>query len=149
MLHYNNNKSKMYKDYAVIRQSVKIVVFARCLRCLKICTANLLMTFKVFSWEICFIRTLRLSLQYLGKVAAFDNKVRSASAPPPPQARQSIFSPNFFLWFRYLSLMETTRLSLSNDIYFVLVYCWVGMLMTLCFCVQHPFWDAKELRSAT
>ena len=96
MLHYNNNKSKMYKDYAVIRQSVKIVVFARCLRCLKICTANLLMTFKVFSWEICFIRTLRLSLQYLGKVAAFDNKVRSASAPPPPPKRGNQYFHRIF-----------------------------------------------------
>ena len=46
--------------------------------------------------------------------------------------------------------METTRWHLSNDMYFILVYCCVGMLMTSCFggCHSH-FWTQKNHASAT
>ena len=36
----NDERSLVHMDYAVIRQSVKILFFAQSLRCLKIYTAN-------------------------------------------------------------------------------------------------------------
>ena len=53
----------MHMDYAVIRQSVKILFFAQSLRCLKIFTANFLITL-IFSLleNICFIWTLLVKI---------------------------------------------------------------------------------------
>ena len=39
-----DEKSLVHMDYAVIRQSVKILFFAQSLRCLKIYAANFLIT---------------------------------------------------------------------------------------------------------
>ena len=58
--------------------------------------------------------------------------------PPPPKkmsiftARQHKFSPNVLIWSKYLSIMETTGWYLSIDICYVLVHCYLGMLMTSC-----------------
>ena len=40
------------------------------------------------------------------------------------------FSPNVLIWSKYLGVMETTGWHLFIDMCFVLVYCYVGMLMT-------------------
>ena len=54
-------------------------------------------------------------------------------------ARQPKFSPNVLIWSKYLSIRETTGWYLSIDICFVLVHCYVGMLMTSC------LWDATPI----
>ena len=56
------------------------------------------------------------------------------------------FHRMFLIWSKYLSIMETTGWYLSIGMCFVLVHCCVGMLMTSCYGVRLPFWDAKELR---
>ena len=58
--------------------------------------------------------------------------------------RQHKFLPNVLIWSKYISIMETTRWYLSIDMCIVLVYCYVGMLMTSCLLGATPIWRRKR-----
>ena len=60
-------------------------------------------------------------------------------------ARQHKFSPNVLIWSKYLSIMETIGWYLSIDIWFVLVHCYVGMLMTSCLWGATPILGRKRI----
>ena len=60
-------------------------------------------------------------------------------------ARQHKFSLNVLIWSKYLSIMETTGWYLSIDICFVLVHCYVGMLMTSCLWGATPILGRKRI----
>ena len=60
-------------------------------------------------------------------------------------SRQLKLSLNVLIRSIYLSIMETTRWDLSNDMSFVLVYCCVGMLMTSCFGGSTPILGRKRI----
>ena len=60
--------------------------------------------------------------------------------------QQHKFSPNVLILSKYLSIMETTGWYLSIDILcFVLVYCYVGMLITSCLWGATPIWGRKRI----
>ena len=60
-------------------------------------------------------------------------------------ARRHKFSPNVLIWSKNLSIMETTGWYLSIDICFVLVHCYVGMLMTSCLWGATPILGRKRI----
>ena len=60
-------------------------------------------------------------------------------------SRQLKWSLNVLIRSIYLSIMETTRWDLSNNMWFVLVYCCVGMLMTSCFGGSTPILGRKRI----
>ena len=60
-------------------------------------------------------------------------------------SRQLKLSLNVLIRSIYLSIMETTRWDLSNDMQFALVYCCVGMLMTSCFGGSTPILGRKRI----
>ena len=127
-------------DYAVFRQSVKILFFVRCLRCLKICTANPLISF-IFSSPIYASFGHSANCRNIYKKLS-NLRAKNGESPLPPPKKKSFstltqlrFSLNVLTWFIYLSKTKTTILYLSNDMlqYFVLVYCCIFMLITSCF----------------
>ena len=60
--------------------------------------------------------------------------------------RQHKFSPNVLIWSKYLGIIETTGWYLSIDTCFVLVHCYVGMLMTSCLWGTAPILGCKRIR---
>ena len=68
-----DEKSLVYMDYAIIRQSVKILCFVQSLRCPKIYTANFLITL-IFCQLGNMLHSDAYS-RYLWKVVAFESKV--------------------------------------------------------------------------
>ena len=59
------------------------------------------------------------------------------------------FSPNVLIWSKYFSIMETTGWYLSIDMWFVLVHCCVGMLMTSCFWGATPIFGTQKNYATT
>ena len=88
---------------------------------------------------------------YCGNIYINLSHLRAKYGKSPPNilfifiSRQLKFSLNVLIWSIYLSILETTRWYLSNDMHFVLVYCCVGMLMTSCFGCATPTLGRKRI----
>ena len=97
--------------------------------------------------EKCLIRTLRLLSKSFWKGFAFKSKARQVTLNFLSifTSRQQKFCLNVLIWSINLSIIETTGWYLFNDIYLILVYCFVSMLMTSCFVVPTPTLGRKRI----
>ena len=88
---------------------------------------------------------------YCGNIYKNVSHLREKYGNSPPKflsifsSWQLKFSLNILIWSVYLSIMETTRWYLSYNMYFVLLHCGVGMLMTLCFGRAPPILRRKRI----